>query len=374
MRESGLRLLPLAALLLMACSTSGSVAQESEPASPGSTADSATDNSQMSKKHHTRRGFRNNYPHEHHGAGDFLKFLGEFRHAPEPQQFPMATNDPIYLKGNRSERTLTWIGHDSFLIQVNGLNLLTDPHFSERASPVGWAGPARMMPPGLALDQLPHIDAVLISHNHYDHLDEASVLELNRRQSDKPPRYYVPLGVKAWFTARDIDDVVEMDWWQSAEFGDARFHALPVQHFSGRGPFDRNATLWCAWAVQWPDFKLFFAGDSGYSRDFLDIGERFGGFDLSLIPIGAYDPRWFMRAMHVDPEEAVQIHRDVKSRRSIGMHWGTFVLTTEDPAEPPQRLEKALRSAGIAPADFSVMRHGETLWLDVGAGRRAVGR
>jgi N-acyl-phosphatidylethanolamine-hydrolysing phospholipase D len=369
MRARIIKIAPLAALCLLGCNVTGSVAQDA-----GTATLDASEESAMASRHHTKKGFRNNYAHERHGAGDFLKFLAEFRDAPAPQQFPMATNDPAYLQSNRSERTITWIGHDSFLIQVNGLNLLTDPHFTERASPVGWAGPARMMPPGLALAQLPHIDAVLISHNHYDHLDERSVLALQQRQADKPPRYYVPLGVKAWFTAREINNVVELDWWQSADFGGTTFHALPVQHFSGRGPFDRNATLWCGWAVQWPDYSLFFAGDSGYSKDFRDIGERFGGFDLSLIPIGAYDPRWFMRAMHVDPEEAVQIHRDVKSRRSIGMHWGSFVLTTEDPSEPPRRLEQAVRSAGLAQEEFSVMQHGETRWLDQEAGSLAESR
>lgn len=366
MRSGARKIAALLGVSLLACYAASSQGQDAEIETQD-----ATEEPHMAGKHHIKNGFRNNYVHDRHGAGDFLKFLAEFRDAPAPQQFPMATNDPAYLQANRSERTITWIGHDSFLIQINGLNLLTDPHFTERASPVGWAGPARMMPPGLALAQLPHIDAVLISHNHYDHLDEGSVLALQQRQSDKPPRYFVPMGVKAWFTTREIDDVVELDWWQSAEFGGATFHALPVQHFSGRGPFDRNATLWCGWAVQWPDYSLFFAGDSGYSKDFRDIGERFGGFDLSLIPIGAYDPRWFMRAMHVDPEEAVQIHHDVKSRRSIGMHWGSFVLTTEDPSEPPRRLEQAVRAAGLAQDIFSVMQHGETRWLDQAASAQA---
>ncbi|MGH8453977.1 MAG: MBL fold metallo-hydrolase [Nevskiales bacterium] len=314
----------------------------------------------MDKKHHSVRGFRNNYPHERHGTGDFLKFLAEFRGGPAPRQFPAATNDPAFLRANRSESTLTWIGHDTFLIQMHGLNILTDPHLTERASPVGWAGPARMMPPGLTLEQLPPIDLVLISHNHYDHLDEGTVLALHRRQPDKPPRFYVPLGLKTWFAARGIHDVIELDWWQNAEYEGVKLHAVPVQHFSGRGPFDRNATLWCGWVAESPDFKLFFAGDSGYSKDLQDIGARFGGFDLSLIPIGAYDPRWFMRAMHVNPEEAVQTHLDVRSRRSIGMHWGTFVLTMEDPAEPPRRLVTAVEAAGLPAGSFTVMQHGET--------------
>lgn len=324
----------------------------------------APDYPSMKKPHHTERGFRNTYPYDRKGTGDFLKFLAEYRGGPAPRQFPLATNDPAFLRSNRSAATLTWIGHDSFLVQRQGLNLLTDPHLTARASPLGWAGPARMMPPGLTFEQLPEIDAVLISHNHYDHLDEGTVLELHRRQPGKPPRFFVPLGLKAWFAARGITNVVELDWWDSVEWQGVKFHAVPVQHFSSRGPFDRNATLWCGWVAQWPEFSLFFAGDTGYSKDFQDIGTRFGGFDLSLIPIGAYDPRWFMRAMHVNPEEAVQIHQDVRSRRSIGMHWGTFVLTMEDPAEPPQRLAAAVRSAGLPPDSFTVMQHGETQLIE----------
>jgi N-acyl-phosphatidylethanolamine-hydrolysing phospholipase D len=319
----------------------------------------------MKKGHHTARGFRNNYPHPRKGAGDFVKFLGEFRGGPAPKTFPQAANDPAFLRRNRTQDTITWVGHDTFLIQRQGLNILTDPHFTGRASPLGWAGPARMMPPGLALDDLPEIDLVLISHNHYDHLDEGSVVALYLRQPERPPRFYVPLGLKAWLAARDIHAVTELDWWENmADPAGLRLHAVPVQHFSSRGPFDRDATLWCGWVAEWPGFSLFFAGDSGYSKDFADIGRRFGGFDLSLIPIGAYDPRWFMRAMHMDPEEAVQVHLDVRSRRSIGMHWGTFVLTLEDPAEPPQRLSRAVAAAGLPQDSFTVMQHGETRRLD----------
>jgi N-acyl-phosphatidylethanolamine-hydrolysing phospholipase D len=314
----------------------------------------------MKKGHHTARGFRNNYPHERRNARDFLKFLGEFRGGPAPRTFPQAANDPAFLRANRSESTITWIGHDSFLVQHQGLNILTDPHFTGRASPLGWAGPARMMPPGLALEQLPDIDLVLVSHNHYDHLDEDTVVALHRRQAKKPPRFFVPLGLKGWLAARGIRDAVELDWWERADAQGLKLHAVPVQHFSSRGPFDRDATLWCGWVAEWPDFSLFFAGDSGYSRDFQDIGARFGGFDLSLIPIGAYDPRWFMRAMHMDPDEAVRVHLDVRSRHSIGMHWGTFVLTMEDPAEPPRRLAAALAAAGLPAGSFTVMQHGET--------------
>lgn len=327
------------------------------------------------KSHHTARGFRNNYPHEHHGSGDFLKFLGEFRERPGGRSFPMLSPDAAQLAAPGAAQ-LTWIGHDTFLVQLGGLNILTDPHFSERASPVGWAGPERMMPPAMALDALPPIDIVLISHNHYDHLDEPTVLALQKRQPQNPPRFYVPLKLKKWFAARGIDNVMELDWWDKAGSDALRVHAVPVQHFSSRGPFDRNATLWCGWVLEWPEFKLFFAGDTGYSRDFADIGARFGGFDLSLIPIGAYDPRWFMRAQHVDPEEAVQIHRDVKSARSIGMHWGTFVLTLEDPAEPPRRLAAAVKAAGVKPDSFTAMQHGETrpLPLRERAGMRAGGQ
>ena len=260
---------------------------------------------------------------------------------------------------------VTWIGHASALVQAGGINVLTDPVFSERASPLSFIGPRRAQPPGLALAQLPHIDAVLVSHNHYDHLDEASVLALNR-QAGGPPLFIVPLGLKAWLAGLGIDNAVELDWWHSQRVGESEVVLTPVQHWSGRGLTDRLATLWGGYAVFSPGFQWYFSGDTGYSKDFADIRQRFasrqqaGGFDIALLAVGAYEPRWFMASQHVNPTEAVQIHRDLGAKRSLGVHWGTFELTDEPLDQPPRDLATASRAAGLAEGEFFVLAVGET--------------
>jgi N-acyl-phosphatidylethanolamine-hydrolysing phospholipase D len=244
--------------------------------------------------------------------------------------------------------------------------------FSDRASPVGFVGPRRAQPPGVALDKLPRIDVVLVSHNHYDHLDEASVKAL-ARQAGGPPLFLVPLGVKAWFADIGITRVVELDRWdaQSVEgpAGPVEVVFTPAQHWSGRTLADRLATLWGGFAVFAPDLHLIYTGDTGYSPDFKEIRRRFatrqaeGGFDLALIPVGAYEPRWFMGTQHVNPAEAIQVHLDLGARRSVGVHWGTFSLSDESLDEPPRALERARREAGLGDADFGVMAIGQTLQL-----------
>lgn len=315
-------------------------------------------------RHHARRGFRNNYPHERRGPRDFLRFLWGFkRQRWQRPHFPKAGNDPAWLKANRTEPSLTWVGHDTFLLQHAGLNIVTDPHFTRRTSPVGWAGPERLAPLGLALRDLPDLDLVLISHNHYDHLDEGSVRWIARHH---PQALFVaPLGVGRWLQRRRIRNVLELDWWQSRELPGGRVTAVPAQHFSGRTATDGNRTLWCGFVLELGGKKIYFAGDSGYSKDFADIGARFAPFDLSLIPIGAYEPRWFMRAMHVNPEEAVRIHLDVGSRLSVAMHWGTFRLTEEPLDEPPRALARALADAGVEASRFWILQHGESRRLPI---------
>lgn len=277
--------------------------------------------------------------------------------------FPKANNDPAWLQTNRSEPTLTWIGHDTFLLQVEGQNILLDPVFSNRVSPLPFAGPARLAPLGLEMHELPAIDIVLISHNHYDHLDLYSVKRLAREHASSI-HFFVPLGLKAWFAEQDIHCVTELDWWDSASHNGFGIHATPVQHFSSRTATDQNKTLWAAWAMKSEQFSFYFAGDTGYSSDFAETGKRLGPFDFAALPIGAYDPRWFMAAMHVAPEEAVQIFQDIGARYAVGMHWGTFRLTDEDIDEPPKRLAAALDAAGIEQERFFVMEHGEMRRLD----------
>lgn len=305
--------------------------------------------------------FRNNHPYPRHDRRAFWRMLRDPRWRQDNDvSFPLADNDPAWLKANRQEPTLSWIGHSSFLIQVDGLNVLTDPHFSRQAAPVQFGGLVRRrVAPGLALADLPDIDLVLISHNHYDHLDARSVGLIARHHPQA--RFFVPAGLGCWFRRRGIERVTERAWWQTAAHRHCQLHFVPAQHFSSRTPFDHNRTLWGGWVVETPAGKrLYFAGDSGYSPDFKDIGQRFGPMDLSLIPIGAYEPRWFMQSMHVNPEEAVQIHQDVHSRCSVAMHWGTFRLTPEPMDEPPRRLAAAREGAGVGVDEFLVMQHGET--------------
>ncbi|MGQ0699151.1 MAG: MBL fold metallo-hydrolase [Panacagrimonas sp.] len=303
--------------------------------------------------------FRNNHRNEAHGGKSLLKFLTEMRAGGwKRPRFPKAQNDPVWLAANRTETTYTWIGHASFLVQLGGLNILTDPVLSKRTSPVQWAGPGRIAPLGLSFDELPKIDVVLVSHNHYDHLDETSVRKLARRDA---PAFVVPLGLREWFERRRIAQVTELDWWQSTDARGMRVHAVPAQHFSGRGVTDRNRSLWCGFVFEHAQQRHYFAGDTGYGRDFAAIGKRFAPIDVAMIPIGAYDPRSFMRPVHVDPFEAVRIHREVGSRLSLAMHWGTFRLTLEPLDEPPQRLATALNAAGVAADRFRVMQHGQTL-------------
>jgi L-ascorbate metabolism protein UlaG (beta-lactamase superfamily) len=316
------------------------------------------------KPHHTAEGFRNNY--ESGPRGSFWKWRWERARDGLPKKpeggyrFEVAQVEVPKL----SNPSVTWIGHATLLLRVGGLNVLTDPQFSERASPVAFAGPRRVVPPAIPLERLPHVDAVVISHSHYDHLDEASVVAL-ARQPGGPPLFLVGLGLKPWFAALGIENVVELDWWEAHEVGPVRFTFTPVQHWSSRTPWDRDRTLWGGFVVEHPSLRFFFAGDTGYSRDFRDIAARVGPIDLAAIPIGAYAPRWFMRSQHVDPDEAVQIHLDLAAKRSVAIHWGTFDdLTDESLYEPPQVLARVLAERGLPADAFWVLRHGESRSLE----------
>ncbi|MBI3893775.1 MAG: MBL fold metallo-hydrolase [Candidatus Wallbacteria bacterium] len=239
---------------------------------------------------------------------------------------------------------VTWVGHSTLLVQMDGVNLLTDPIWSERCSPLAFAGPRRRNPPGLVLEELPRIDLVIVSHNHYDHLDLPTVRKLAERHD---PLFVVPLGVAAWFRRRKLHRVVELDWWQSTEHAGLTVHATPAQHFSGRSPWDANKTLWVSFVVEGAAGRFFFGGDTGYGPHFAEIGRRLGPMRLAAIPIGAYSPRWFMAPVHIDPEQAVQAHLDLCSRQSIGIHFGTFKLTDEPMEEPPVLLRECLDVRGI---------------------------
>lgn len=326
----------------------------------------------------------------HHRNGGFQNSDGEFRPRslaevlrwrwnasrlglpPRPlQPIPAQPADLAFLTANAGpaqQPAVTWVGHATVLAQLGGLSLLTDPIFSARASPFSFAGPRREQPPGVALQDLPRVDAVLVSHNHYDHLDLPSCRALSR-QPGGAPLFVVPLGLKAWFEARGVTRVVDLDWWQETRLGDVDIALVPARHWSARGLTDRMKTLWGGFAVFAADCQLFFAGDTAYSRDFADIRQRYaarqqrsqgGGFDIALIPIGAYEPRWFMADQHVNVEEALKIHADLGAKASLGVHWGTFALTDEALDEPPRQLARQRAALGLAERDFFTLAIGET--------------
>lgn len=255
-----------------------------------------------------------------------------------------------------------WINHSSFLIEVDGLRILTDPIFSERCSPLAFLGPKRRHAPAISLKSLPQIDLVLISHDHYDHLDEKSVLALHAQSPQV--LWLVPTGVKSWFEKRGISHVLELGWWDEIElaFPQLTLKAIgtPTQHFSGRKALHLNTTLWMGWVLQFNKTKtLYFVGDTGYnSVDFQLIGKRFSKMDLSLIPIGCYMPRKFMSCVHIEPEDAVRIHKEVNSKLSLGMHWKTFHLSDEPMNRPPYDLFLALKKHNVDPQTFLAVEPG----------------
>lgn len=257
--------------------------------------------------------------------------------------------------------TYTVVGHATVLIQVDGLNILTDPIYSERASPVSFAGPKRVTAPAVAFEDLPDIDIVLVSHDHYDHMDMPTLQRLqNHNKSGEVPLIISGLGNDIYFIGEGFENYKVLDWGESIIVGEARIHFVECQHRSGRGVFDHKKTLWGSFAIESPSAKIYFAGDTGYSPHFSKQGEKFNGFDLSFIPVGAYEPRWFMKDVHVNPEEAVQAHQDLRSSKSVGIHFGTFKLTYEGMDEPEKELSKALEKAGLKSNDFVIPIFGKT--------------
>mgnify|MGYP001335223464 CR=1 FL=1 len=264
----------------------------------------------------------------------------------------------------RGECAVTWVGHSTFLIQCDGLNILTDPIWSDRCAPVQWAGPQRIVPPGIPFDHLPPIDLVLQSHDHYDHFDDWSVRAMAHAHPDA--RWCTPLGVGRRLTSRGVRNVTELDWWQRAEPDGAQVTCVPAQHFSGRTPFDRNTTLWSGFVLRIHERTIYFVGDTGYHDGFGEVGTRCGPFNLVLMPIGAYDPRWIMEPVHLNPEEAVCAFGELAAAHRastpvmVAMHWGTFVLTDEPVDEPPVRVRVAWRAAQLPDDRLWVMAPGET--------------
>ncbi|HEX5520957.1 MAG TPA: MBL fold metallo-hydrolase [Longimicrobiaceae bacterium] len=328
--------------------------------------------------HRAGGGFLNPWPTatELGGLSALLRWRREQRASPPPPDpppgaLPLAEPAIAAPRAAPGELRVTWVGHATFLIQIGGFNLLTDPMWSQRASPLSWAGPARLVPPAVAFEALPPIDAVLLSHDHYDHLDSPTVRRLRRRFGDSVA-WFTPLGYRRWFARRGVRNVHELDWGQrealAGKAGTLQITALPAQHWTSRTPWDRQQRLWASWAITASDGRrLYFGGDSGYFPGYAEIGRRAGPFDVVLLPIGAYAPRWFMRPVHLDPEEALRAWHEIGGQGILGsMHWGTFRLSDEDVLEPPERLRAAWAAEGLPPQRLWIARHGETLTLAPG--------
>jgi L-ascorbate metabolism protein UlaG (beta-lactamase superfamily) len=321
------------------------------------------------KEHHTATGFKNPEPgFEQKNFKDLLQWTildrvkGRRPARPERYDFPISFDPDQFKRSLAGPASLTWIGHTSFLITINGVNILTDPIWSDRCAPVQFAGPKRHVPPGIPFAELPPIDIVLISHDHYDHLDLRTIKRLGNR-----PLYFVPLKLRSFFIDLGITNVSEHDWWDGDTFNRIKITATPARHFSGRGLWDRNRTLWCGWMIETSSSKLYFAGDSGYFGGFREIGRQFPGIDLALLPIGAYLPRWFMKPVHMSPEEAVQAFVDLKARLFVATHWGTFDLADEPLDDPPQKLKDEILRKGLDQDHFWILEHGESRALDLSA-------
>jgi N-acyl-phosphatidylethanolamine-hydrolysing phospholipase D len=263
-----------------------------------------------------------------------------------------------------SEARMTWLGHASVLAEVDGKAVLTDPIFSNRASAVQFAGPARYRYAPCKISDLPNLDAVVISHNHYDHLDLNSVAEIARIQPNT--EFFVPMGLKSWMESNTVaasDNIHEMTWWQQRNLkdSDVKIVFTPANHWCKRSVSDDNKVLWGSWAVLGPRNSFWFGGDTGYFEGFKQIGDAYGPFTMAAIPIGAYQPNWFMKYQHVHPGEAVRIHQDIRSSKSLGIHWGTFKLTFEDYLEPPRLLKEYLQVNKMSPDEFVSINIGESI-------------
>ena len=307
----------------------------------------------MNDHHAPGGGFRNPWPGATpRGLGAVLRWAGgravrRLRGRRPVEAVPLAVGASASAHPRLADGSLraTWIGHSSVLLQLGAINVLTDPIWSERASPVRWAGPRRLVPPAIPLASLPPLDVILLSHDHYDHLDAPTVRAL--AAGHPAARWVAPLGVGGLLTALGVAQVVELDWWQSTNAADAVVTAVPAQHFSGRSLVNRDGTLWAGFAIAAGGWRVLFAGDTGYHPGFREVGRRLGPFDLALLPIGAYSPRWFMRPVHMDADEAVAAAIDLGTGANaeapvlLATHWGTFRLTDEPMDEPPRRAVAA---------------------------------
>ena len=306
--------------------------------------------------HFDGEGFHND-PRRPRQLASFLKWRMNRDAAPWPDGIQGEPGPPPVERVARGEMRVTFVNHATCLVQMDGLNILTDPVWSDRVGPLAWIGPPRHRAAGIRFEDLPPIDLVLVSHNHYDALDVAT---LRRLAKEHRPRICVGLGNTAYLESEDIAGGEDFDWWDTREVApEIRVTAVPVRHFSGRGFCDGDGTLWCGFVVDGPAGRLYFAGDTGWGKHFAETRARLGSMRLALLPTGSYRPQWFMAPVHIDPADAVRAHEALGARTSVGIHFGTFPMGDDGPDEPAQELARQLEMAAVPAERFWTLPHGQ---------------